>query len=666
MARYVPEQPVTIPIYGQKTDAFKLAGSDSGPATSPKDELRKALEHRHPEYEKYEKAWTRQLDCYVGDIEKMREYIYTHEREHSKNYSRRTKRVAYVNYCEPVVDLYISYIFRRPIVRKPLGDLGLPASMAMLKQIQAQQATSPNAPAQLAPGEQLAGSPEQSQAVQPPTNPGQKQPVLPATNGAEEAPPEMYSPAEQPDMSEISSELAMESLNYFIAMGGPQQLAIFNELYKDADLRGNSLDRFMQDVGRDAQIAGYAGILVDAPAIKEDEQPETEAQRKERKIRPYLVPIKCDDIVDWELDEFGKFTWLRIKEETSEDREPFEAEEKKVTDYYTYTKDEWFKHRINEKGDVEELDQGTNPLGEVPLVRLYNKRKKNCQIVGDSAIDDISVINIAMMNWLSMLDEEVYQKCLSILTMKATMEDRKEIELSSKNVLEYPEDQPAFIAPSTEPWQFILEMLNQSVEEIYRIARMGGGGSGIQISEAKSGIAYAYEFNQTNQALSDKADQLELAELEIHRLYAKWWGFEFTGKINYADEFGVEDLAQEMEFLTASRSAITSLTAKRELEKRVVKKLLQSQVDEKTMQRMLAEIDANRAEDYKVPGEFMMPGVPEKASVPGGDATSMLAFLDELEDPQLLQRLGNEMLNKSRGKKTVPRAIKTVPRPNVQ
>jgi hypothetical protein len=467
----------------------------------------------------------------------------------------------------------------------------------------------------------------------------------------------------KPPSSPITHDIAAASLALFVSQGGPSALAIFNELYSDADLKGNTLDKFMQNAGCDAQIKGHVGVLVDAPST--DDSPVNEAQRKRSKIRPYLVKVDASDIVDWELDDYGKFEWVRIKEDTVEPRGPFKASTDNVTIYYTWTKDSWYKHKVTAqtgKKTVELVDEGTNPLGDVPLVIVYNKRKPKTTLIGESAIDDISQICISILNWLSMLDEEVYQKCLSILTIKGTGDDTKDVELGSNNVLDYPEERPAFIAPDTNPWEFIIALIDRAIEEIYRIARLGGGGQGLKISEAKSGIAFAYEFNETNQALADKADSLEQAEREIHDYYARWYQFDFKGTVSYSDEFGVEDLSQELEFLTNSRSSITSITAKRELEKRVVKKLLVGQVDDTIMQRIMAEIDTNQPGDYKVPGEFIVPGESKPMAEPGADALNALLFGNQ--ENAAVQALAEQILSQRKSKS--PKGIPTVDLPNRQ
>jgi len=98
--------------------------------------------------------------------------------------------------------------------------------------------------------------------------------------------------------------------------------------------------------------------------------------------------------------------------------------------------------------------------------------------------------------------------------------------------------------------------------------------------EATSGIAYAFEFNETNQALSKKAESLEQAEIEIHRLAAAWMNTEWKGSISYPREFGVDDFLAELQLLTEARTTLTSDTAIKEFEKKVMGKMFSREKQE--------------------------------------------------------------------------------------
>ena len=110
------------------------------------------------------------------------------------------------------------------------------------------------------------------------------------------------------------------------------------------------------------------------------------------------------------------------------------------------------------------------------------------------------------------------------------------------------------------------------------------------VREATSGIAYAFEFNETNQSLAKKAEFLEQAEKEIHRLVAKWMGDEYDGNISYPREFGVDDFVGELGLLAEARSTFSSETTIKELEKKIASKLFAKE-SQKLREKISGEIE---------------------------------------------------------------------------
>jgi len=264
------EPVVSQPQWDKKTPINPVTlkdGTDVGGGTWQRN-MKEILEYRHPEYVKYESTWQRCLDCYEGEIEKMRGYVATHLREHKDNYTARVKRAFYLNYCEPVVDLFSSYLFRRPPVRKPLGGLSQPyvpggSPLTPLDRPSPEPDTQKKAPKKEMPAQD-----PQDPNAQDPQDPNAQDPQDPNAQ-------QMYDPTSE-QMAKVSAEKqayqeqqrqsSLLSYYKFLANQGPQRLAVYNELYTDADLRGNNLDRFMQESGTRAFIAGHIGVLVDAPS----------------------------------------------------------------------------------------------------------------------------------------------------------------------------------------------------------------------------------------------------------------------------------------------------------------------------------------------------------------------------------------------------------------
>lgn len=375
-------------------------------------------------------------------------------------------------------------------------------------------------------------------------------------------------------------------------------------LYDNADLGETGYQVFMQTAATFAICMGHVGILVDMPRV--DEELQSRADEKAMGIRPYLTMVHPKQILDWEIDDKGKFEWVKIEISRPQGRDWKTTLDVDSRHFVIWKKDGWERwvYRTKLTGPLEGRPAGAEPeteavrddfgehsLGEVPLVILKNERDLGHEWFGDSAVRDIVDINLAILNWCSFADEEVANRCLNILTAQRDDTDRP-VEISHHNVIEYADgaNPPDYLTPGETPLKLIWEAVSKARDEIYRLAKLSGSTGLLGVREATSGVAYAFEFNETNQSLCKKAEFLEQAEKEIHRLFAKWLTKEFNGTITYPREFGVDDFLVELQILAEGRTTLTSETAIKELEKRVITKLF-AKSRQQLREKMKSEVD---------------------------------------------------------------------------
>lgn len=553
-------------------------------STEKQKKMLEILKERHPLFTQNYKSWKMYLDAYKGGSY-VKNYIYKHPREGTDMVKNRRNKSVYPNYVRPIIGLYMSYVFRRDIDRT---------------------------------------------------------------------------------ISEITEDT--KTISDDSTMNEDQKANEFQAFWDDCDGRGTPINKFMKKAGILAKVFGHVGILVDMP--KQDEKIESEADRKEANHRPYAVIYTPLDIVNWETDKKGNLLWVRLLEEYPVDSDPFvkekdrsrttkeesiENEEKRTKEnianptpekaniwlsrkgdsikkYITWTKDEWYVHEIrpSKKGDpasvgkevVEEIEHQKHGLGEVPLVMHYHEEDPIDPFIGNSFIQDIAPLNILIMNWLSMLDEEISQKTLNILVMQGATED--EVVIGANNVLTYEGDTaPQFIAPAATPGELIQTSIEKARDEIYRLAKLTGGVA--QLKEVRSGVSWSYEFQEAEQTLSDTADELEEAEERIHRIWCKWMSMEWEGNIDYPEEFGVQDVLSDLKTLEQASTFVKSPTFKAEVQKKVVpsilpkidetlSKTIDDEIDEMTQmeteQQLQGMADANAAREQQASGEIPPGEVP--------------------------------------------------------
>lgn len=404
----------------------------------------------------------------------------------------------------------------------------------------------------------------------------------------------------------------------------PDDETLFEALYKNADRRGTMYSVFIQQAAAAAQVSGHCGVLVDMPLL--DGPLESEQEREDKDIRPYLALIKAHQIVDWRLDEFFNFDWVKIQICYPESRDWQTPVEENAEYYVIWTRENWVKYKVVKKanetgGEVTVLGSGSNPTGRVPLVIMRNEVDQDHDWFGLSAVRDIADINIAILNHCSLMDEEIYERCLNVLVaQKDGAAGAESITISHNNVVEYTGEQPpAYLVPGATPLEQIMKAIDRNKDEIYRLAKLGGD-TGLQKSrQATSGIAYAFEFNTTNQSLGKKAEAAQQAEIEIHRLVALWMGKEFNGNITYPKEFGVEDFLTDLALLAEGRATLSSKTAIKELEKRITAKMFAREA-QAIRDKIASEVESQDPKDPMLLGTSL--GFGPETEPPGGEEDS--------------------------------------------
>lgn len=383
-----------------------------------------------------------------------------------------------------------------------------------------------------------------------------------------------------------------------------------DEVYPDADRAGTAWDLFWAEATTYALVEGHIGVLVDAPRLEEEIN---EAERKSQKVRPYLQMFHTHQILDWELDEFGKFSFIKLVFQRPQVRtwdQPVDPTRKNVL---IYSKEHWEEYLVTGEPNKETavlLEDGPNPRGEVPFSVLRFLKSGRHQWFGRSFVKEIADMNIGILNWSSLGDEEIYERCLNVLAMQDDDLDTP-VKLGHGNVLKYSgENTPSYLIPGTTPLDLIMRWIGFHIDEILRLAKLKGPTGLGDVREASSGIAYAFEFNETNQALCTKAVILEGVEQEVHRLITLFTENpaelkDFT--VRYPREFGVDDALVDFQILQQARSSLTSKTAIQEIEKRIVRRHL-PKISGSKIKVIDKEISESPAEDLSMESAFGMQG----------------------------------------------------------
>ncbi|MEP3245058.1 MAG: DUF4055 domain-containing protein [Sneathiella sp.] len=137
-------------------------------------------------------------------------------------------------------------------------------------------------------------------------------------------------------------------------------------ILRNVDLAGRGLNSFAQSWFEDALVCGLSHVLIDFPV--------SDTSGSTGLFRPYAVHISAQQLIatQWEMTAEGhRLTQIRIQEEVTE-CDGFE--ERKVRQIRVMSPHNWQLYRLGARGEWLLADEGTNSLGEIPLVTLYTNR----------------------------------------------------------------------------------------------------------------------------------------------------------------------------------------------------------------------------------------------------------------------------------------------------
>lgn len=195
---------------------------------------------------------------------------------------------------------------------------------------------------------------------------------------------------------------------------------ITDEVFKDVDRNGQSMNIFLPQWFEAALAYGHAGVLVDSPEF--DAAP-TLAATKEKKLHPYYVLVKPTQILDARVMD-GALLQLRLAvvEQAEDPKDIWNTRDVKTVRVYTKTAEgvtvEIFEEKTTADNQVEYVSRGVKALGkllEIPFVCFYTGFVAQFHSVPPYA--DLAYLNVKHWATQSSYDAIVILAMIPILTL---------------------------------------------------------------------------------------------------------------------------------------------------------------------------------------------------------------------------------------------------------
>jgi len=315
---------------------------------------------------------------------------------------------------------------------------------------------------------------------------------------------------------------------------------------QDADYDGRSLNNFMKDVSTWASVFGHCWTML----VKPNTNANTRADELAQEVRPYINLLTPLSVLDWQWQRQPNGLYVLV--------------------YLKYIEDsygdivaikEWtteFIRSVTISTDKDEIVSDVfedNGLMKIPAVIAYNQRSAT-RGIGVSDITDIADAQKFIYNLNSEIEQGIRLESHPSLVKT---EDTK-AGTGAGSIIHMSEDMDAALKPYMLDFNgasvtSVLAAVDKTVEAIDKMANTGA----VRATEVRtlSGVAMQTEFQLLNARLSEKADNLELAEEQIWRLFALYLDKAFDGTIEYPGSFNIQDTQNEFAQLKTAKEAST-------------------------------------------------------------------------------------------------------------
>lgn len=319
-----------------------------------------------------------------------------------------------------------------------------------------------------------------------------------------------------------------------------------DEFLQDADFDGRSLDSVMKEVSTWTSVFGHTWLLLSKPDVGAVSRADEIAQG----VRPYLSILTPLVVLDWlySRDMNGHYTlsYFKYAEDIND----------QIQVIIEYTPDTITTSKIYKRNNqVESRESVPNGLGKIPVVICYNQRS-TVRGVGISDIDDIADQQRAIYNELSEIEQSIrLDSHPTLVTVEGSKIGSGAGAVLYMDATMDPGLKPYILENSGADINAIYTSIKNRVEAIDKMANTGA----VRAVEARtlSGVAMETEFQLLDARLSEKADNLELAEEQLWRLYSEYQGQYWDGSIEYPNCFKIKNKAQEVSTLAQARSTAT-------------------------------------------------------------------------------------------------------------
>ena len=319
------------------------------------------------------------------------------------------------------------------------------------------------------------------------------------------------------------------------------------DLEENADSMGTPAHDFFRMVVDFMQLFEMAHVLVDSPA---NASAVSEQERRELGLSQWFEYISPLQLIDWAVEQEavgrrGELNYAVIRDELEVRTEAFAPPQKRVRYrvWYPQRWEVWTGERDERgviTGSVEQVAEGANPIGRVPLVTFYDRRV--APLRGTTVIDDVALKANALWNRASVEDESFHYQGFNQLVVETTR-DIDELKLGQARALSVePGEKAYYLSPSSVPTESFDSFVKRTIDQVSDVVFGRTGRQQQPSAQVESAEKRRLDREELNAILERKAGNAEKAERECWKLAQLYETLDAEEiEVEYNREFEVDD-----------------------------------------------------------------------------------------------------------------------------
>jgi len=318
---------------------------------------------------------------------------------------------------------------------------------------------------------------------------------------------------------------------------------LFEVFEKNCGGENIPLTKFVKVVSKYVKMHDVCFVIMDN---KNQESFVSRAEAVQNKAAPFCYIKKAYEVnLDGtHFDDFGKLLSIMFfdhSEKNSAGRNInfYRQWDSEKSSLYKQKEDTESAETFNEKYTLE--SETYHNLGEIPVLVVYEEvpdSPKN--LLPEPSKLSLAKLNLVIFNQDSEKREVARNQGFSILTVPENDGENRDLGIGVNNYIGYPPDssnKPDFISGDPDLLRALSELRQETMESLIAVAEQSGVQGITKSKDAKSGLAYAFEFfayESTLQASSKIAEEIETG---IIRLFNLWTNEKVEYEIHYPTNF---------------------------------------------------------------------------------------------------------------------------------